>query len=663
MQSGSGHLKQLAMRPIRELRRKSFPAQGSFETIQRERFLLANILALGITIGIAIISQLLPNQISTGSYLLINILSACWWSYNIHACYTWQRIETLCRLWMCLAIVFLASDSLLGGQITGSSAPLLLLLPVGAALLLRIKDVALISLTTILVIGMIGAAELHSSPTDQAHTIMTDMALLMVTVIASSATMSALVLHQSRVDKALRKSLIVKEHIASHDSLTGLLNRTTITDNLNALNPETDTCNLFLLDLDGFKEINDAYGHDTGDKLLCEVATRLGECMPKAAKIARLGGDEFLMLAPADANGNTLNTALGQCPGKAIIETLGRPILINDLELQVSGSIGISHFPRDARTGETLLKRADLALYVSKDKGRNQYNSFKPHMETAHSQKLSVQNRLRAAISKGDIHLHYQPQICMKTGRIFGFEALARWQDDILGLVMPSDFIPIAEDSGLVVELGENILRRACMEATDWPRLNDGEVALRVSVNISSLQLSRSNFVQRIQSILEETGLPPERLELEITESVLITDPEQVVRTLNALSDLGIAIAMDDFGKGYSSLTYLRNFSLTRLKIDSSFIAGLHEPNGPQIAEAIIQLAKAMNLEVVAEGIETEAQRETLCALGCHYGQGYLFSDSLPQDKILAYTLNHARRYPFKARDLTSPIEPRHMQA
>ena len=627
------------------------PDLGSFAVIQRERFLLANLLALGITIGIAIISQLLPNQISTGSSLVLNVLASCWWSYNIYACYTWQRIETLCRLWMCLAVVFLASDSLLGGQITGSSAPLLLLLPVGAALLLRIKDVALISLTTVLVVGIIGAAELQSSPADQAHKIMTDMALLMVTVITCSATMLALVFHQSRIDKVLRKSLIIKEQIASHDGLTGLLNRTTITDHLTALDPESDTYNLFLLDLDGFKEINDAYGHDTGDRLLCEVATRLGQCMPEAAKIARLGGDEFLMMAPADKGGNTLNAASNQCPGKTIIDALGQPILINDLELQVSGSLGISHFPRDARTGEALLKCADLALYVSKKNGRNQCNSFKPLMERAHSQKLNIQNRLRAAISQGDIHLQYQPQICMKTGRLFGFEALARWQDDILGLVMPSEFIPIAEDCGLIVELGENILRRACTEAMDWPTLNDGAHALRVSVNISSLQLSRSNIVQRIKSILDETGLPPARLELEITESVLITDPEKAVRTLNEISALGVAIAMDDFGKGYSSLTYLRNFSLTRLKIDSSFIASLHEPNGPQIVEAIIQLARAMNLEVVAEGIETEAQRETLCALGCHFGQGYLFSDSLSQNNILAFALDHARRYPFKARD------------
>lgn len=651
MQLNLSLLKRVAMRPIRELRHIGFPEQGSFARIQRERFLLANMLALVITIGIAIISQLLPNQISTGSSLLLNILASCWWSYNIYACYTWQRIETLCRLWMCLAVVLLASDSLRDGQITGPSAPLLLLLPVGAALLLRIKDVALISLSTILVIGIIGVAELQSSPTDQAHTIMTDMALLMVTVMACSATMLALVLHQSRVDKALRKSLTVKDHMASHDGLTGLLNRTTITNHLNALTPEHDTHNLFLLDLDGFKEINDAYGHDIGDKLLCEVATRLGRCMPKAAKIARLGGDEFLMMAPADKNGNTLNAVSNQCPGKTIIEVLGQSIFINDLELQLSGSIGISHFPSDARTGESLLKRADLALYVSKGNGRNQCNSFKPYMETEHSQKLNVQNHLRAAINQGDIHLHYQPQICMKTGRLSGFEALARWQDDVLGLVMPSDFIPIAEDSGLIVELGENILRRACLQAMDWPLLNNGEHALRVSVNMSSLQLSRSNIVQRIKSILYETGLPANRLELEITESVLITDPEKAVRTLNALSELGIAIAMDDFGKGYSSLTYLRNFSLTRLKIDSSFIASLHEPNGPQIVEAIIQLASAMNLEVVAEGIETDAQREILCALGCHYGQGYFFSDSLPQDKILAYTLDYARRYPFKTRD------------
>lgn len=629
-------------------------ATCGFDAVQKERLVLATLLSLAVIMLTTIFNVIFPSSTNTFPVIDVMCCFALIW-VAIRAMRT-ERVQLFCHCWIAVAAGCLWIDSIFTGGVTGFSAPLLVMLPVGAGLLLRIKNILRVGIANALAIMMIAIAEASNAPAEAHQEIMANAALLIAASTAICGTVITLVGHYQRVDRAREKLLLSKDYVASHDGLTGLLNRTTIAERIARLDPATERYNLFLLDLDGFKDINDNYGHDAGDKLLIRVAKRLRQVAPNGAQVARLGGDEFLVLVEADQNGTSKNWNSTKCPGEALVEALSKTFPIDGLELQVSGSIGVAHFPADANNGDTLLKRADLALYAAKAMGRNKCIAYKPYMEAEQHKQIMLQNHLRQALDRGDIFAHYQPQYCLKSGNLIGFEALSRWKDAVLGIVSPEKFVAIAEDCGLIGELGEQVLRRACLEALEWPALS-GEAPLRLSVNVSALQLKRANFVSSIKAILAETGFPPERLELEITESVLIADPEKAMITLNQLAAMGIAIAMDDFGKGYSSLSYLQSFSLARLKIDRSFITNLNQPNGAPIINAIITLAKAMNLTVVAEGVETEGQRQALRDLGCDYAQGYLYAPGLSGKDTLKHIITAATRQA-RAKAAASPPQP-----
>ena len=616
------------------------PTRG-FDAVQRERLVLATLLSLAVIVVTTLFNVIFPSGVNT--FPIIDVMCGFALVWVIICALRTKRVELFCHCWIAVAAACLWIDSIFTGGVTGFSAPLLVMLPVGAGLLLRIKNILRVGIANALAIMMIAIFQASNAPAEAHQEIMANAGLLIAASTAICGTVITLVGHYQRVDHAREKLLLSKDYVASHDGLTGLMNRTTIGERITQLDPATDRYNLFLLDLDGFKDINDNYGHDAGDKLLVAVAKRLRTVAPEGAKVARLGGDEFLVFVEADKTGASRNWNSEKCPGEALVDALSKPFTIDGLELQVSGSIGVAHFPADANNGDSLLKRADLALYVAKEKGRNKCVAYKPYMEAEQNKQIMLQSHLRHALDRGDIFAHYQPQYCLKSGDLIGFEALSRWKDDVLGIVSPEKFVAIAEDCGLIGELGEQVLRRACIEALEWPSISE-DTPLHLSVNVSALQLKRANFVSSIEAILAETGFPAERLELEITESVLIADPEKAMVTLNQLAAMGIAIAMDDFGKGYSSLSYLQSFSLTRLKIDRSFISNLNQPNGAPIINAIITLAKAMNLTVVAEGVETEAQRQALRDLGCDYAQGYLYAPGLAAKDTLKHIITAATR-------------------
>ncbi len=419
------------------------------------------------------------------------------------------------------------------------------------------------------------------------------------------------------------------EFLADHDPLTGLANRNVVKRHLENLDVRVDHCVALLIDLDGFKQVNDSYGHAIGDRLLEDVAHRLQHESGVSDLVARLGGDEFLVLV--DLSNRTNVPKLDDFVNRLLVR-LSQPYLIEHFELVTSASIGRASFPQDTSQGPALLIQADLALYDAKQRGRNQCCVFLAEMQTGMQKRLVVTERLKAAISDDRIIPHYQPQYSAQTGELVGFEALARWNDPSLGAVGPDIFIPIAEETGLIHDLGERLLRRACTDAVEWAAISNGDPPL-LSVNLSPAQVTRGDVVQLVRRVLEQTGLPPTQLEIEITEGVLIYDKRTTCEVLRDLSFLGVRIALDDFGTGYSSLSYIRALPLDRLKIDRAFVADLDDPTARPIVQTIIDLCATLDLQVVAEGVETEDHIQTLRAMRCDVLQGYYFSPALPANK------------------------------
>lgn len=412
------------------------------------------------------------------------------------------------------------------------------------------------------------------------------------------------------------------EFLASHDALTGTFNRNAVHKELAKLKVGEHHALVFLIDLDGFKQVNDGYGHPIGDKLLQAVAQRLVDEVGDDGTVARLGGDEFFVICTPPANEmHFLASDLSQ----RILHNLIKPVLVDQFDLSVSGSIGSARFPADTKDGVNLLNQADLALYAAKRGGRNKCVAFRQEMQEGLQRRLMVTERLKSALQKRQIKPVYQPQYCAKTGILVGAEALARWTDPELGFVGPDVFVSIAEESGLIHDLGEQILRQSCLDALNWPLQSNG-LAPALAVNLSPAQVRRGNIVKRIKSVLEETGFPPGRLEIEITEGVLIDDVSATKFLLDELADAGITIALDDFGTGYSSLSYVRALPLNRLKIDRSFIFEIEDPEAQSIVSAIVGLCDRLRLEVVAEGVETAQAVEILRDLNCDVLQGYFFS-------------------------------------
>lgn len=416
------------------------------------------------------------------------------------------------------------------------------------------------------------------------------------------------------------------QFMAAHDTLTGLHNRNSVQEHLSDIQAAGTYSTAFLIDLDGFKQVNDSYGHHIGDLLLKAVAERLRDLQTPDILVARLGGDEFFLLK-TDETAWAASSA--QTLADDIVRSLSEEYVVESFHLQLSASVGIACCPGNTEKGSDLLLMADLALYEAKNNGRNCSRFFEVGLQNALNERLEITEKLKIAIRQGSIRPFYQSQHSLANARLIGFEALARWFDDELGSIGPDIFIPIAEQTGLIVELGEQILRQSCLDAVAWARYAEGPSPI-VSVNLSPVQFARTDVVDVVAGILRESGLRPELLEIEVTEGVLISDKEKVASALRELSALGVSIALDDFGTGYSSLSYLKALPLNRLKIDQSFVCDLQLSSANPIVETVIQLGKNMGLSVIAEGIETAQQADTLAKLHCTDGQGYFYGRPAP---------------------------------
>jgi diguanylate cyclase (GGDEF)-like protein/PAS domain S-box-containing protein len=434
------------------------------------------------------------------------------------------------------------------------------------------------------------------------------------------------------------------EFLAHHDSLTGLGNRLHFKKRLEIEIAQARRKRLgigiFVLDLDHFKRINDTLGHSAGDRFLQVVADRIlaavrdeghptGHHDPaNEVSLSRLGGDEFTLLWPNLRDPNALAPV-----AQRILDRLRRPVNLSGHEIVVGASIGIATWPQDGEDIDTLLRNADSAMYHSKSNGRNTYQYYEQSMNAAASSRLKTESRLRRAIEEESLEVHYQPRISLDTGHTIGYEALARWTDEDLGTISPDEFIPIAEQTGLIVPLGRFILRRACLQALEWER-GETHFAGRISVNVSARQFKTIDVAREIANVISETQVNPLRLEIEITESLIVHDEERVIETLHQIHEMGLTIALDDFGTGYSSLSYLRRLPVDVIKIDMAFVRGIARNDGDAaLARAIIAMANALGLSVVAEGVETVAQRELLREWGCDEMQGFLASPALPPDE------------------------------
>jgi diguanylate cyclase (GGDEF)-like protein len=417
-------------------------------------------------------------------------------------------------------------------------------------------------------------------------------------------------------------------HMAKHDALTNLPNRVLLRESLNNAVTEADDGHFLAvhcIDLDQFKNVNDTLGHPIGDALLREVTDRLLTCVGEDDTIARLGGDEFAILQIG-------LTSPEQAANLAhrVIEAVGAPYYIDEHQIGIGASVGIAMLPGDGQGPDDLLKNADLALYRAKEDGRGNYKFFEPSMDLRAQTRRAFELELRAGLARGEFEVHYQPLINIETGKISGLEALARWRSPLRGLVPPNEFIPVAEETGLIVLLGEWILKQACRDAAKWP--DDTMIA----VNISPVQF-RSNIASTVVLALATSGLSPHRLELEVTESVLLKDSEKNIAMLHQIKDLGVRISMDDFGTGYSSLGYLRSFPFDKIKIDQSFIRDMSSREDcVSIVRAITGLGASLGMRTTAEGVETEQQLDELREQGCTEAQGFYFSRPVPASEIAA---------------------------
>ena len=429
------------------------------------------------------------------------------------------------------------------------------------------------------------------------------------------------------------------EHLAFHDPLTSLANRSLFDDHVaQALRRQARTGGLVgvaVVDLDGFKHINDSLGHQTGDRLLAAIADRFRSTLRDMDTIARLGGDEFAVLV----DGLDSPEQVGRI-GERILDALREPVRFSDREVTVGASVGIALARGTPTDPDNLLAHADVAMYRAKREGKGCYRIFEPSMHIAVVDRLNLEQALRKATASNALHLHYQPVVAARTGRVVSFEALARWDDPVRGFVPPDVFIPLAEEAGLILDIGRSVLLEACRQATIWhanfPQLHAG-----IAVNVSGRQLLYPAFVRVVDETLARTGLDPHSLTLEITESILAADSSRVVAMLDELRRVGVRIAIDDFGTGYSSFAALSELPVDTLKIDKRFIDNLlRDQRGRGLVKAIVAIAQTLELDTIAEGVERSEQRQVLIELGCQHIQGYLFARPMTADDTFAYLEN-----------------------
>ena len=413
-------------------------------------------------------------------------------------------------------------------------------------------------------------------------------------------------------------------HMAHHDALTGLPNRAYflkhLEEALGRVRRGEGSCAVLCLDLDRFKAVNDTLGHPVGDMLLKEVSARLKDAVQPGDVVARFGGDEFAILKNSQIEHDFL-ASLGQ----GLVKSVSRPFMLDGHEVTVGTSVGIAVGFQDGATSEQLLKNADLALYHSKSEGRGNYHFFEARMDAKMQARRLIEMDLRRAIPAGELELHYQPQVNLTSNRITGFESLIRWRHSEKGMISPANFIPIAEEVGLIIQIGEWVLRNACETALQWP--DD----IRVAVNLSPVQFRDRNLVQVVQGVLNKTGLAPRRLELEITETALVQDMDFTVGVLHQFRALGVRVSLDDFGTGYSSLSYLRSFPFDKIKIDQSFVRdAATRPDCLAIVKSVASLGQSLGMSTTAEGVETEEQLKLIREMGCNDVQGYYYSRPVP---------------------------------
>ncbi|WP_116472498.1 putative bifunctional diguanylate cyclase/phosphodiesterase [Zobellella maritima] len=451
-------------------------------------------------------------------------------------------------------------------------------------------------------------------------------------------------------NRQLRKASDTLSFQATHDALTGLSNRLLLQDRLahaiSVAQRKDSQVAVMFLDLDRFKDINDSLGHSAGDALLQVIAARLTASVREVDTVARISGDEFALILEDTVVQDEPVLAVAQ----RIAMALRAPCLLDGQELSITGSIGISLYPRDGGSVEQLLSNADMAMYAAKEKGRNTVQLYHPSMNTDNNRRLKLGQELRHALHQDELELLFQPQLDLEQEHIIGVEALLRWRHPQRGLIGPADFIPQAEENGLIVPIGEWVLATACRQAVAWQAL--GLPPMIMAVNLSARQFQHPSLVAQVADTLQQTGLAAECLELELTESLLIRDVESAIAAMNTLRSLGVSLSIDDFGTGYSSLSYLQQFPVSQLKIDGSFVGNLPaQPGAIAIVRAIIAMSKSLQLRVLAEGIETREQLNFLRSLQCDRGQGYYFSRPLPAAEITKLLQQQVR----KSGDETTP--------
>ncbi|MEB1807295.1 MAG: EAL domain-containing protein [Bacillaceae bacterium] len=431
---------------------------------------------------------------------------------------------------------------------------------------------------------------------------------------------------RKKVEEDLRLSQENYRRLAHFDSLTELPNRLNFNLSLSKKMKDHDQLAVMFLDFDRFKLINDTYGHSFGDNLLKKVADRLKNLIEDQMVVSRQGGDEFIFIVPYKHLDEVERVAA------EILKLFSNPFKVDQQEIFISTSIGISLYPHQSNNSEELLKQADISMYKAKQNGGNQFLFYEEHQQLEVIETLELENGLRKAIEQNELSLFYQPKVNIRSGQTYGVEALIRWNHPTLGIVSPMNFIPIAEKTGLIVPIGEWVLRTACEKAK---MLLDQNIEIRISVNVSMVQLLQDNFVKTIADILSSVDLPAKFLELEITETVAMKHKEFTIKVLSALKNMGVKLAIDDFGTGYSSLNYLKEMPIDIIKIDKSFIWDMKESKFDlTLIESIISVCHSLNLTVIAEGVETEEQYELLRMKDCDDVQGYLFSKPLPEKEL-----------------------------
>ncbi len=456
-----------------------------------------------------------------------------------------------------------------------------------------------------------------------------------VATLLNLGLLGVVILLARREIKDRRHAEEVAKFAATHDPLTGLPNRLLLTERGNralaAAKSEGRSIATLFIDLDRFKNINDALGHEAGDRLLQNVANRLARCVRRSDTVARQGGDEFVVLIEAFRGASDLAHV-----AEKILTEIAEPMTVYGREFQITASIGVSTCPVDGDDLQALLKNADIAMYRAKQQGKNTYQFYAEQMNRHSIERLELEVALNRALERNELTLHYQPKVQARTGRVTGIECLLRWQHPTLGSVPPDQIIPLAEETGLIVPIGKWALRTACLQARNW--VEQGLPLLRMAVNLSARQFMSATLLDDVMGTIAETGMDPRFIELEVTESVMMPDPEQAVRLLRDLKAIGVRLTIDDFGTGYSSLAYLKRLPIDSVKIDASFVRGIPvDASDVAITETILAMSGSLGLKVVAEGVETRDQMNFLERRGCDEMQGYYFSKPLPAEELTAY--------------------------